>query len=76
MAKSFEVLWNTEYAKLGDVGNRLEFVGEYPEMAGNRVILRKDEVWEVGAAFLISDLEFEIFIKHERPRETHFTRRF
>lgn len=41
MAKSFEVLWNTEYAKLGDVGNRLEFVGEYPEMAGNRVTFEK-----------------------------------
>lgn len=41
MAKSFEVLWHTEYAELGDVGNRLEFVGEYPEMAGNRVTFEK-----------------------------------
>lgn len=41
--------------------NLLESIQKWQEIGS---LLRNDEVWEVGAAFLISDLEFEIFIKH------------
>lgn len=82
MAKAFEVLDHfMEYGeyKIRNVENRLEPLGsiQYPEMAGNRVTSEKMRHGNLEVHSLISDVESEVFIKHEASQSYfYFTCRF
>lgn len=83
MAKAFEVLDRfMEYGeykirKMLRIGRSPLRSIRYPEMAGNRVASEKMRHGNLEVHSLISDVEFEVFIKHEASKSHfYFTRRF